>query len=447
MLKNRYQEVLVGLNLLSLVRGIKSVKRKNSTLLIDDPRFRSVNYPSLFLSEMEILALTRLGRNLEIEELSDLREFLSPAGLELMTPELRLKLGGHPLDNLKELLRKYPQLIEASDLDQVYAEDREEFGRTFMEELRRYEGLCYEASFRPKGFRFELQGPKWFKQIYTRLTQVLNQEYAEALDLSHHSLMHLLSLAFEEKLKTKISPEEVPFYFFRLLSPAYRLHDFFITTQLKRRLTLMGGDFKESSIQFWQLHKNKFENLLLESFEGVISGDRVLFFSHLPEEVPFRVSSPYGVFRKTQLIPQRRVTTPYPPASIVFMTAKNELGSEKPFRVLTCYPEAPAAYHWPYPEMPGSKPSFYETSSKETFEQDAKLVPFEMKDPSFQGVASVTLDLRKLRDPRKNEASILSRLPLEVVGDDKTVQGFEYWGPFRYLSHGFLALCYGIEGV
>lgn len=447
MLKNRYQEVLVGLNLTSLIRGIISLRRKRSTLLIDDPRFKASNYPGHFLSELEILALSRLGQNFDVPELADLREFLSPATVDLVTPQLRLRLGRSPLENLQEVLRKFPELIDENDLDQLYAETSSGFENYFMEELKRYESLCYEASFRAKGFRFEIQGPKWFKTIYSRFGETLNREYALSKDLKFQSLLHLLSLSFEEKLKTRMAPEEIPFYFFRMLSPIHRLQDFFLTTQLKRRLSLLGGDYKESSVQFWQLHDNKFENLLLESFEGVISGDRVLFFSHLPEEVPFRVHSPFGVFRKTQMLPQKRPSNPFPPTALTFMADENMLGSELPYRVMMEFDHGPATYHWPYPELPGSKAAFYQQATTTAFEQDARMIPFDMKEPVFQGVQSVSLDMRKLQDQRKTEASILSRLPLEVVSADKPVQGFEYWGPFRYRSLGILALCYGVEGV
>lgn len=64
MLKNRYQEILVGMGLTSLVRGIISLRRNRSTLLIDDKRFCVDTYPGLFVSELEILSLLRLGKNM-----------------------------------------------------------------------------------------------------------------------------------------------------------------------------------------------------------------------------------------------------------------------------------------------------------------------------------------------------------------------------------------------
>src|SRR6478609_5769405 len=138
MLKNRYQEILVGMGLMSLVRGIISLKRNRSTLLIDDKRFTVDSYPGHFVSELEILSLLRIGKKYDIPELVDLRQFLLPATIDLVTNDKRTKIGKSPLNNIKEILRKYPELIDASDLDEVYKENDETFSRYFMGELARY---------------------------------------------------------------------------------------------------------------------------------------------------------------------------------------------------------------------------------------------------------------------------------------------------------------------
>lgn len=446
MLKNRYNEILVGMGLMSLVRGLISLKRNRSTFLIDDPRFLADCYHLNYLSEMEVTALMRLGKNFEIPELNDLKQFLLPSSIEFVSNDFRLQLGRSPFENLREVLRKFPELLDRSDLDLPYNEGHEAFNAYFLEELRRYEASCYEFSQRPKALRFELQGPKWMKNFYSKFAELINRDYTASKDLRFSCLIHLLGLSSEEKLKTHLPPEEIPFYFFRLLSPVYRLQDFFLATQLKRRLSLLGGDYKASPVQFWQLHKRKFENLLLASFEGVISGDRVLFFAHLPEDVPFRVKSNLPVYRKSQVSPAKRISSPIPPTELTFITHKDYLGSDTPYRVLA-HGQSMAFYHWPYPELPGSKPEFFEKNAREAFHADADLLPFEEVAIETRGVQSVSMDLRELRDFRKTEAPVLTRLPLEIVVDERPISGFEYWGPFRYRGLGLLALCYGIEGI
>lgn len=446
MLKNRYQEILIGMGLMSLVRGIISLKRNRSTLLIDDRRFAVDSYPGLFVSELEILSLLRLGKKYDIPELKDLRQFLLSADVELATTEKRVKLGRSPLSNIKEVLRKFPDLLDHGDLDQVYAESDEAFTKYFLAELARFETQNHEASLRPKGYHFDLQGPKWMKTFYTRFGELLNQEYEAAKSLRLSAFLHLLGLAHEEKLKSSLGAEEIPFYFFRTFSPVYRLQDFFLATQLKRRLVLLGGDYKESTVQYWQFFENRFENLLLASFEGVITGERALFFAHLPEEVPFKVNSPYGLFRKTQMAPMKRATAPFPPNSVVYMTDTNFLGSETPYRVKSSGQEF-AYYHWPYPELPGSKPEFYEREMKVAFTEDSLKLPFAKGLVEVSPHGGVTLDLRPLKNDKKHEAPVLKRLPIEIVSDERPIKGFEYWGPFRYRSHGLLALSYGIEEI
>lgn len=445
MLKNRYQEIIVGMNLMSLIRGLISLKRNHSTLVIDDQRFSWESYPALYLSELEVLALTRLGNKHEIPELIDVRQFLIPASVEFSSDRYRLRLGSNPFENLRELVRKFPELIDKEDLDLLYAEGPEGLNQSLLSEMKRYECFTFEAAQRPKGVKFEFQGPKWFKTAFTRFGEMLNAEYSQSKDLKYSSLLHLLGVLSEEKLKTKIGPEEIPFYFFRMLSPLYRLQDYFLTTQLKRRLNLLGGDYKQSQVQYWQLDEDKFENLLLESFEGVISGERVMFFSHLPEEVPFHVKSPFPIFRKTQVSPVKRINSPYPPYDLTFMTHSELLGSEKPYRVYAKGKET-FSYQWPYPELPGSKAQFYDRPLLSDFEADARILPFEQKGGTSQNHQGVSLDMRQNRSVRKNESPILSKLPMEMVGQSTAIQGFEYWGPFRYRTLGFLALCYGVEG-
>ncbi len=446
MLKNRYQEIIIGVGLLSLIRGIISLKRNNTVLLIDDKRFLVDSYPGLYLSELEIRSLIRLGSKYDIPELVDLRQFLVEARIDLITDQKRLHLGRSPLCNLKELLRKYPELLDESDLDQVYAIDEEDFNRDFLQELSRYESQCFETSMRPKGHVFELHGPKWLKTIYQRFGEYLNQEYQESKTLKFAGLLHLLGLSSEDRLKIGLTPSELPFYFFRSLSPIHRLNDFFLSTQLKRRLSLLGGDFKESSVKFWQIHESKFENLLLASFEGVISGERVLFFSHLPEDVPFRLDSPFGIFRKTKVVPQKRSLAPFPPTKLSYMTDSELLGSECPYRVLAQGDEF-SFYHWPYPELPGSKPSFYEKELNESFKKDEANLPFTHGPVVPSSIEGATLDLRGVKPSRKRHQAVLARLPLKILEKNELIQGFEYWGSFRYQNLGFLALSYGIEEI
>jgi hypothetical protein len=446
MLKNRYQEILVGMGLISLVRGLISLKRNRSTLLIDDPRFLGDSYHFHYLSEMEVSALLRLGKIYDLPELLDLKQFLLPAGLDFVTNEIRLSLGQSPFQNLREVVRKFPELIDATDLDLLYKDPAETFNAYFLEELRRYEAACFDSSKRPRPLRFELQGPKWMRTLYSRFSDLMNREYGASQDLKYASLLHLLGLSSEEKLKTCLSPEEIPFYFFRMLSPIYRLQDFFLTTQLKRRLLLHGGDYKDSSIQFWQFHEYKFENLLLESFEGVISGDRVLFFAHVPEDVPFKINSKFPLFRKIQMSPNKRITTPSPPTDLTLITHADCLGSDRPYRALARGAGA-SYYQFPYPELPGSKAEFYEKDIALAYHEDAVFLPFEELPADTKGIQSVTMDLRELRSHRKIEAAVLDRLSLEIAFQDKNIKGFEYWGPFRYRSLGLLALCYGIEGI
>lgn len=444
MLKNKYQEIIVGLSSISLIRGIVSRKKNNSVLLIDDNRFIDESYFSHFLSELEVLPLIRLGKKYDIPELSDIRQFLRPSEVEFVNDKSRLRLGLNPLRNLKELLRKYPELIDPADLDLVYSQEEQEFNRYFISELTRFEELNFLGIKKANSPKFELQGPKWFKSFYTRFEELINQEYEKSKNLKFSAFLHLLGIFHEEKLKISLSVNEVPFYFFRTLSPVYRLHDFFLCAQLKRRLSLLGGDYKQSAIQFWQIYENRFENLLLATFEGVISGNKVLFFSHLPEDVPFSLNSPFKFFRKIKVTPNKRAVSPFPPDKLTIISDVDLLGSDRPYRVVSQGQEF-AFYHWPYPSLKGSKSEFYSQELAISLESDSQSLPFRYDQCEIQNSSSLTLDLRSAQVDKNIFIPVLKTLPLEIHANDKLLKGFEYWGPFRYYTQGLLPLVYGIE--
>ncbi len=446
MLKNRYDEILVGMNLMSLLRGIVSRFNKKSVLLIHDKRFLSESYPASFFSEIEVLGFMRIGKNYDIPELIDIRQFLLQGKQNFVTEQTQLTLGRLPFENLKELLRKYPELISKNDLDLVFQSNEEEFDQLIFSEIKRFESYCYDFRVKTKTKKneFQIQGPGWLKNIFDQFSLLINQRFSESKNLKYSQLLHFLGISYEDKIKIELEPEEIPFYFLRLLSPIYRLEDFFIMNQLKRRFLIKGGDFKESSIQYWQLQQNKFQNLLLASFEGVISGTNVLFFSHLPDDVPFDLKSDFPFYRKTRLISLTSDSSPYPPHHITFLADEGLIGTEKPYRV-ALFDKKFVSYEMPYLEMPASKPEFYLSELQKSFLSDSKVL-FNLDGQSqVSDTMSVSIDLRSLNKGLKKSPFFISEIPIEIIQNEKKIAGFHYWGPFKFKSLGLLALCYGIE--
>jgi len=431
------------LNVSSLVSGLVSTKNKKTVLLIDDKSFKASSTIDDFISELEIQSFLRIASQYEIAELANIRKFLRPAEVDLNTDKVRLKIGSTPFENLRELLRKYPELLSREDLDLVYHEGEKHFDELFLNELKRFEAFKYENIMREKDSRFELSGsvPRWFRSIYQKFTELINQEYAQDRSLKYNSLLHMMSIFFEEKMKARINPEEVPYYFFKLLSPHYRLQDFILIAQLKRRLNINGGDYKESRIQYWQFYDGRFENLLLASFEGVISANKVLFFTHLPEELPFVLTSKFPFYRSVQKYVDKSSITAYPAHHLVVQTHESYLGSDKPFTLMS-FDETLSMYQMPYFYMPASKPSFYYTDLQQSFDEDSRNLPFNGQGAKYVDSLCATLDLRGLLSTK--EFHVHSTLPLSLEYEGKKIRGFEYWGHHKFYGLGYLGLIYGI---
>lgn len=443
MLKNRYDEILIGLNMTSLLRGLIATKNNKSVLLIDDKRFRSPSLVTDFVCELEIQSFFRIASRFEIKELGNIRKFIRPAIVDLNTDQVRLRVGGAPFDNLRELIRKYPELIDRQDLDLIYYEGENQFNEYFIDELKKFEAFSFDNFSRGKGGKYEFSSstPKWFRGIFNKFFELINAEYAEGGKLKFNSLLHMMSLVFEEKMKSRIHSEEVTYYFFKLLSPQYRLQDFILLAQLKRRLMINGGDYKESKIQYWQFYQGRFENLLLTSFEGVISADKVLFFTHLPQDLPFTLRSDYPFYRSVQMHVDKSSISTHPAHHVVIQSKSSAIGSDKPFTVMS-FDQTLSFYQMPYLSMPGSKASFYETELNKTYQSDAKNLPFLLPLASFSDCLNATLDLRALHN-HKNGVKMEMGLELEYEG--LAVSAFEYWGNHKYFSLGYLGLTYGIS--
>jgi hypothetical protein len=445
MLKNTYDEILVGMNLVSLIRGIISTQRDRSVLLINDPRFLSENSHLNFISELEILGLLRLGATYDIPELLSIRQFLRPAQMNFMCDSFYFKFSSTPFENLHEILRKFPELVDKNDLDRIFEQDEGEFNQYINQEIKRYENFAFETRLKTKNNLFTFEGPDWFLSLYKLFCELINEDFSVSKNLKFSTLLHFLGISFEEKMKTQLGGEELPFYFLRLFSPVYRLEDFFLGNQLKRRFLKCGGDYKESLIQYWQLVENKFENLLLASFEGVISGERVLFFSHLPLDVPFEIACPFAFYRKTKLSPMVNSQKKSRPEKITFLTEEALLGTERPFRTFL-FDKTIQSYELPFLDLPGTKPEFYNHQLLKSYEHDSKKIPTDYVEALVAPSFGVTLDMRSFRRPF-HSSSVLTPIPVEITQNEKNIAGFEYWGALKFKSLGFLSMCYGVEGL
>lgn len=447
MLKNKYEEIIVGQGVASLLRGIISAQKGKSVLLIDDDRFSVDYYPMLFISELEVLAIQRLGMKYDIPELLAVRDFLTHGCMDLNSDKKMLTLGASPLENFKEVLRKFPELINPDDLDLLYAEDEEDFNRYFLEQLQIFESQNYEAALRSKVSSFALTGPRWVRNVYQRFNEFLNKSYEELKSLKYQSLMHLLGISFEEKFKKRLLPPDLPFYFFRLFSPIYRMRDYLLCSQLRRRLTLFKGDYKKSRIQFWQFFHQRFENLLLESFEGVISGENVLFFSHVPAGMSFSLRSTFKMFKKYEVSDVAGHHDIFPFNHLSLFTNENKLGTDRPYEAYISDDGKEFQYHWSFPDMPGSKTTFYYQEMLEDFQKIMGEECSFFAENSSQESKNFNIDLRSIEGPEKHflEPSLLKRIPFHLVHEGNEVKGLEYWGPFRYQYQGFLVLLYGLE--
>src|SRR5690606_11682054 len=154
MLKNSYDEILIGLNVTSLVRGLIGTRNNKSVLLIDDSSFNTESLSNEFISELEVESFLRIATQFDISELANIRKFIRAAVIDFNTDKFRLRVGASPFDNLREVLRKFPELINQDDLDLVYHEGEKTFDQFFLSEVKRFEAFTYEQGLKGKKAKY-----------------------------------------------------------------------------------------------------------------------------------------------------------------------------------------------------------------------------------------------------------------------------------------------------
>jgi|GEM_PF-1441291 len=444
MLKNHYHELNIGQNLPSLVRAILASQRGLSSLVIAEPKVDSQAYAELYLSHLEINALERIGKKYQIPELQKIRDFIKFSSVHLSTESQDLLLGDLPYQNFREFLRKFPEFLKPELMESFFAEKPDEFNSFFLSEMSRYEEYLYDQRLKNKFSPFELSGPAWLKSFFRQFNALLNASYSEIKDLRYKTLLQLLSLFHENKLKSSLTQTEIYFYFFRTFSQIFSHQEFFLLSQLRHRLSLVGGDYKQSKIQHWQLQDGKFINLLLASFEGVVGANKVLFFNHVVPEDVFNLETPYPLYQTLQVEPRKKFAGVFLPQSISILTSDASLGSNLPYRVLL-RDSHQMIYHWPYESLNASKPSFSQARTELTYRNDLNDLNLVSEDIDVVPTKLMTLDLRLGFSSIKKESVIFESMNFLLKDDDTVIKDFDYWGNFKYTSFGLLSQYYSLE--
>lgn len=282
MLKSRYHAVFLGLTPYSLIHALLLRGRGQDVLVVDDVRLSTDTTGLRRLTVLDSVALGELGVKHQLGPLQQLKNFLRPSTVSIHLPGLQWVSGASVQDNLREFVRKFaflqtPLLLEAlarpaAELDTELERAAVEFLHWFNSPLVRTRSV---APFAGTSFA-------WINEFHRLISQEHARDYQGPGVALFTQLLAAYCASTDQVVKYDLSHHEAWAVGIRLLSPVWELDRRWFERELMRELADRGGHTKKTSINSWQIYQDRVEAALLDSYEGVISHDRMLVYGLPP---------------------------------------------------------------------------------------------------------------------------------------------------------------------
>lgn len=452
MLKSSYHAVFLGQTPFSLIHALLLRQEGQDVLVVDDAELSTDSPGVRRLGLLERAALQELGEKFQLRPLKALHHYMHPTTISIHLPSLQWMSGPTVKDNLREFVRKFNflqtplllQTIERADTE-LQAELEKacaDFVRWFNSPLVRQRPVASYGG----------TGSPWVDEFQRLIGEEQSRPYHGPAVSTFTQLLASYTTGMDQTVKYELSPHEAWSIGLRLLSPVWELDRRWFERELIRELHERGGHTKKTSIRSWQVYKQRVEAALLESYEGVISHERLLLYGLPPLNGQLQCQFAARTFRGIEFAPS--TTRPAPvieqvTTHLVTFTASELMGTAMPVgffeghgnegRMVALVADAP-------------------TSKQEFFAQEAWNFLTQHLARALPAVPTDALGPRGLKswghwvedaatDQRPQSKTPLlhhERRKVQVVDrvSQEPLTGVEFWGPLRaqrFGTVGFLA--------
>lgn len=440
MLANHYNDIVVGQNYVSLIVAINKV-RSRRVLVIDEPNVVLGRGWYQYIGETEKYLLELIGLNHKIDALKYINSYLTQINTIIYLNDKIIELGSSPADNIRELLRKLPELFGKELMDMLHQIEPASFNQHC---LTIFQNLANEASESGKSLTDcfgKLTADPVLKGLYSN---ILSSFKGSKNNLKAKQFNFVLQVLFQTLFSNSGSVLESMYLMTSILSPRYRVNEEKLVEDLTFEFKQLGGSLKRSKIQDWEIYKGNLNYLLLESYEGVIGLDNLYFFGRLPETVPFHNKFNDTIFNSIEI----KVTLgdhhlkSYLNKRVIFSWS-DYLGSDSPHWEAYIDQDGTITGIYSYANYEGSKPDFYYNEAMRVFYQSIqKLLP-DLSLEEFQFNCQMRPGRDLWMESRKAQKSLSladkSSARLYSTQDGAQVKGLEYWGPLKAKSLGLFS--------
>ena len=441
MLSAHYNKIFVGNNYISLAVAIIKAKQ-NNVLVIDDPSVILGRGWYQFIGETEKNLLKLIGQKYFIDSLKTIDNYLTEINTIIYLNDKVIELKGSASHNIRELLRKVPELFNAQMIDVLSDINETEFNNYCLEIFQKIASDVYLNQVKIEDCFEGLTSDSVLQGVYEN---ILNNFKKSKSNLKAKQFQFVLQVIFQTLFSNTSSSLESIYLLTSILSPRYRIVEEKLIEDLTFELRALGGHVKRSRINDWEIYKGKLKYILLESYEGLIGLDNLFFFGRLPESAPFKGRFKETLFKSIEIKVQLdHIHLKHYLNKRVLFSWLDYMGSDSPHWEAYIDEDGVITGVYSYASYQGSKPEFYYDEALKVFYQSIlKLLPgLSMDEFIFNSSLSHGKDLwiesRKAPSFNPNALSFgLDRLFSN--DDDKVIDCLEYWGPLKARSLGLFS--------
>lgn len=375
MLNNQYNSLVLGKSYLSFILSILDLKKGDSVLLLDDPRVRYGDSWYCYISDMERRLIKQWGERYDIAPLRDFDTYLTSDMIDIFVQGKIVTIGANPYRNLREFLRKFTDCFSPSILDSFAQIQEDDFIARFEQLLQNIVESAFETSdFKTiEGLIIKNDSDQFITFLNSFIDYFAEGLYQTELTSQHNHLIYILQSIFQTVLSTQTSPLVLRHLLLQALSKNYVVDESRLNNDLYTAFKKMGGDFKSTTVETWQIYQNNLSNVLLSSYEGVIGASRVYYMGGIPADVPFAVDHRKSVYSSfdVEINHPQKIFADFVGKRLIFSSLQS-IGSDYPlWQAFYSTPEK-CQIKYLYSYVDGSKVSFYEKHIRENLYNDFK---------------------------------------------------------------------------
>lgn len=437
MLKEKYSKGIIGSNYISLIYALISLKKRKSSLIINQKDIHFANLWHKNIGQIEVNLLKFFAREFEISSLGNIEKYITVQNTILHLDERTLELSDSALINIKEIARKFPDSLSKVYLDKLADIDEAEFNKdieSILSKLGREATDSYKRKKVDELFKFSKDSI--LGEVFDSFLRYLKTESFDSKQF--HFVLQIL---FQTSFSSSLDDLETKFLLLSLICPRYRVDIKMLEADLLAEYREFGGETKSTFIKDWGIIDSELHYILLNSIDGIVKIDSLNLFGQISPKIPFQTDLSAKKYLSINL--SAKVDHDFihflKNKRIIF-SQKERMGSDFPIWEVFIDDDGLLKAVYVYAEYLGTKPSFYyHHAIEDLYNSLVTILPGLNRADWVSGVSlSAGQDLWIEYAP-KSSKELFQKSKLKQIyslENKKEIKFFEHCGPSRAKSLG-----------